>query len=268
RLDGGRHRIAVVHQSLPSKGHHQNTVRGGDAYRHDGAHQCGHAECRVGDKQEQDEAGQRGGQRREDDEGIEPRLKIDDDQEIHQDDGEDEATQQADVGRMHRLQLSPNSDETATRQRGSMGIDDTGEVTADGAEVAVLHGAVNIHDAADVVVRYHLHLTGARDRGDVREDFRTRHDRCTGHGLCTDGDVLEILQRLNVVLGGHGGDVIFDPVVPIQEEGRRGLEAAAQRHQQATGDVSRGAATLGCLGAVHGDIELRVLEGLLNVVVG
>src|SRR5207244_9397873 len=105
--------------------------------------------------------GQRGEQRRGDDEGIEARLKIDDDQEIHQDDGEDEATQQADVGRMHRLQLSPNGGETATRQRGSLGIDDAGDVTADGAKVAVLHGAVNIHDAADGRARYHLHLTGA-----------------------------------------------------------------------------------------------------------
>src|SRR5436309_497734 len=57
---------------------------------------------------------------------------------------------------------------------------------------------MTIHDAADVVVRYHLHLTGARDRGDVREDFRTRQGRRTGHSRCTDGDVLEILQGLNM----------------------------------------------------------------------
>ena len=34
-----------------------------------------------------------------------------------------------------------------------MGVDDAGDITADGAEVAVLDGAVNIHDAADVVMR-------------------------------------------------------------------------------------------------------------------
>ena len=73
---------------------------------------------------------------------------------------------------------------------------------------------------------------------------------------------------MNGVLGGHGGDVIFDAVVPIQEEGRRGLEAAAQRHQQATGDVPCGEAAPGGLGAVHGDIECGVIKGLLNAEVG
>src|SRR3989442_3166896 len=52
-------------------------------------------------------------------------------------------------------------------------------------------------------------------------------------------DVLDVVQGLDPVLRSLGGDVIGDPVLPVEEEGRRGLEAAAQRDEQAAGEVPR-----------------------------
>ena len=49
----------------------------------------------VRDQQHPEDAGQRAGQRRDDDEGIEPGLEIDDDQQIDQDDGDGHARAQA-----------------------------------------------------------------------------------------------------------------------------------------------------------------------------
>ena len=57
----------------------------------------------MSEKQEDDDAGQRGGQSGNDDKRIEPGLKIDDDQQVDQDDGETETSQQTNVGRPHRV---------------------------------------------------------------------------------------------------------------------------------------------------------------------
>ena len=132
------------------------------------------------------------------------------------------------------------------------------DLTADGAEVPVLHGGINIHDAADVIVIQHRHLTRSRDRGDVGQYLRTFHRRRSNR------HVLKVLQGLNPVLGGLGCQVIVDAILPIQEKGRSRLKASAQRHQQAAGDVALGEAAAGCFRAVHVDMEFRVIEVLLN----
>src|SRR5207244_8319256 len=63
---------------------------------------------------------------------------------------------------------------------------------------------------------------------------------------------------------GLGGEVVADAVLPVQEERRRGLEAAAQRDEQAAGEVPGGEAALSGLRAVDGDIELRIVEALMD----
>ena len=103
-------------KSLFGERHDQNAVGGGNAHTHDCTHQRRHTERGMSEKQEDHDAGQRGGQSRNDDKRIEPGLKIYNDQQVDQDDGEAEASQQADIGRPHRGELSPDRDKAAARQ--------------------------------------------------------------------------------------------------------------------------------------------------------
>ena len=66
----------------------QDAVRGRHANRHDRAHQRRHAQRRPGDEQRPEDAGHRARQRREDDERIEPRLKVHGHQQVDEHHGE------------------------------------------------------------------------------------------------------------------------------------------------------------------------------------
>ena len=108
--------VAVLRQALLGEGDDQDAVRRGHAHAHDGAHQRGNAERGVREEEEEHDAGERRGQRGDDDERIEPGLEVDDDQQIDQHDGEDQADEQADVGAAHGLDLAAHVDEAAARQ--------------------------------------------------------------------------------------------------------------------------------------------------------
>jgi hypothetical protein len=142
-FDGGADGVAVFLEALLGEGDDEDAVGGGDAHAHDGSHQRGHAERGVGEEEEDHDAGQRRGQRGDDDEGIEPRLEVDDDEQVDEDDGEAEAAEQAGVG----AAWSPpgrGPDEGAARQALRVVAQDALDVAADGAEVAALHVAVDI----------------------------------------------------------------------------------------------------------------------------
>ena len=95
---------------------HQDTVGGGHADAHDGAHQRRHAEGGLGDEEHPDDAGERAGQRHEDDEGVEPGLEVDGHQEVDEDDGEDEAEAEAIEGSLHGFDLAAQIHGTAAGQ--------------------------------------------------------------------------------------------------------------------------------------------------------
>ena len=59
-----------------------------------------------------------------------------------------------------------------------------------------------------------------------------------------DRDIFQILQGIDAVLRGLGGDRIADSGLGIEPECRRGLKASAQRDQQVGGDVALGEAHL------------------------
>jgi len=61
---------------------------------------------------------------------------------------------------------------------------------------------------------------------------------------------------------------VTDTVLRIQKECRRGLEAAAQRHQHAIGDITLGKAALRSLGAIYRDVQFGLIERLLDAKVG
>ena len=121
---------------------------------------------------------------------------------------------QADVGAAHRLDLAADADEAAARQVPCCSASTMlSIVAADRAEVAILHGAVDIEDAADVVVGDDRHLGGARDAGDV-----ARISGWLGRVARGDRDVLQVLQRLHVVLRRLRDDVVVDAVLRVEEE--------------------------------------------------
>src|SRR6185437_8017744 len=175
-----------------------------DTHAHDGSHQRGDGQRGAREEQEEHNAGDGCGQRRDDDEGVEPRLEVDDYEQVDEHDGEDQAKEQTDVGAVHRLDLAAHVDEVAASKRSTVLVDDALYVMRDGAEIAVLHVGVDIERAADVVVRDDWHFRRARECGYVGEDFGA----CRAGG--GDGDVLQVLQRLDAVLRALRDDVVDD----------------------------------------------------------
>src|SRR6266481_5598749 len=173
-------------------------------------------------EQETDDASKRGRKCCDDDEGIEPGLKVHYDQEIDENDREDESAQQPEVRAAHRLQLAPNGNEAPARQGLSVGIHNASDLTAHRSQVAALGGSVNIDDAPDVVMRDYFHLVRSLDGSDIRENFRAR-------GSCRiERSVLKVFQGLNRILRSLSDQVVAHAVLPIQKEHRRDLEAAAE----------------------------------------
>ena len=238
-------------EAVFGEGDDEDAVGGGDAHAHDRAHERGNAERGVGEEEEEHDAGERGGQRGDDDEGIEPGLEVDDDEQVDEDDGEDEAGEEADVGVLHGLDLAAERDEGAAGQIFLFAVDDLVDLAADGAEVAALHVAVDVDDAADVVVGDDGHLGAARDGGDVAEDLRALASPAAGG----DGECSADPERLDVVLRGLGDHVVVDAVLRVEEEHGRDLEAAAEGVQHAAGDVAAGVAALLGLGAIDVDVQ-------------
>ncbi len=60
----------------------------------------------------------------------------------------------------------------AARQDLAVGVDDARHFVAHAAQVAPVHGAVDIDHAADVVVVHRRHAAAAGDGGDVVQDLR------------------------------------------------------------------------------------------------
>ena len=108
----------------------------------------------------------------------------------------------------------------------------------------------------------YLHLVRALDGSDVGKDLWPQRISPA------QGNTLQVLEGLNVVLRSLRGHAVFDSISPIQEKHGRGLEAAAERIQHAARHIRLGVAGLHGLGAVHIDIEAGIIEGLLYTRVG
>ena len=102
-VDRGRRGVDALGQALAREADDQNAVGGGDAHAHDRARQGRNRQRRPRDEQHPDNAGERGRQGAHDDERIEPRLEIDDDQQVDQHDGERDADEELLIGVGHGL---------------------------------------------------------------------------------------------------------------------------------------------------------------------
>ena len=98
-------RVAMDGDPLAGVGHEQDRIGCRRTHRHDRAHQRRHGNIRVGQEQRPCDARQCAGQGRNDDEGIDPGLEIDDDQEIHEHDRGEEAEEHFDEVRRASLRL-------------------------------------------------------------------------------------------------------------------------------------------------------------------
>ena len=77
-------------------------------------------------------------------------------------------------------------------------------------------------------------------------------------------NILKILQGLKLVLRSLRGDAVADSGLRVEPERRRSLKAAAQGNQQVAGHIPLRKTRLKRLGAIHVDVQLRLVEGLLD----
>src|SRR5882672_6611832 len=183
RLGGAQ---AVIHP-LAREADEQEAVRGRNPHAHDGAGECRHAQCRARDEQRPHDAGDGAGQGRDDDEGIQPRLEIDHDEEVHEKDRAREPDQESRVRRRHRLHLAARDDVRALREFTGLARENAIDVLRDGAEVAALYRAKDVDDGLGVVVRNDGRAEAARDGRESAENL--------GLAGGIDGYVVQILER-------------------------------------------------------------------------
>ncbi len=113
---------------LARKTHHENAVGGRDADAHDGPGQRRHADRRAGDEQHPHDADQGSRQPADDDQRVDPRLKVDHHEQVHEQHGEAEPGQEARERGLHGLHLTTHHDAGTGRQAAARLIDQGGDL--------------------------------------------------------------------------------------------------------------------------------------------
>ena len=107
---------------------------------------------RPGREQHPDDAGERGWQRHDDHERIEPGLEVDDDQEVDQDHRHREADDELRIRARHHRHLAAQHDAGALRHVMRRVPHHVPDIRRHSAEVASLRRRVDVDDRADVVM--------------------------------------------------------------------------------------------------------------------
>ena len=130
----------------------------------------------------------------------------------------------------------------------------------DGAQVASIHGSIDVDHRLRVVVR---HRRGARGGSGGHQISKNLRSRTRGAGV--DGSILQRLIRINAILRRLHGDIVVDAVFGIEPERRRGLKTGAERDE----NVLRNVASLHAHGlracTVNIHVERRRIKSLLDV---
>src|SRR5271168_839146 len=236
----------------------ENTVCRGHPHAHDGSHQGGHAEPGVGIEEKQDDTSERGRQRGDDNEGVSPRLKVDDDQHVYENDRKDQTAKKRDVGAAHGVYLPQNRDRGAPGEVAFESIYNPLNIPSHSSQVAILHRAVDIDDAAHVVLGNDGHLVSAVNGRHISQDLGVP---VAGY---IDWDILQILYGLHPVLGCLRGHLIVDTVLPVQKEHWGNLEASAKTIEDALAHIARSVSALLGFGPVNIDCVCRIVHRLLH----
>src|SRR5580658_1745450 len=204
--------------------HHQDAVGGGYTHAHDRARERRDAQRCTRNEQEPGDSREGCGKRSDNDERVQPRLKVHDDKEVDKDNSEDQPCQETDVRRTHRLHLAAHNNLRAAGQLWPHLIDDMCNVAGNAAEIASLHRAKDVDDGHDVVVRDHRRAGSALDGREAGEKGRCDVGRGSGNG-----HVREILKRVDAILRGLTRDVVTVSILRVEPVSWSGLEAATQR---------------------------------------
>ena len=137
-------------------------------------------------------------------------------------------------------------------------VDDAIDIPRHGPQVPVLNRSKDVDGALKIIVRNQRHPRGAAGAHDVTQDFRPLP------ALAADGDILEVRQRRGGILRCLRYHAVGHTGLRIEPERRRGLETSTQRDQQVVGDVELGKAALHGLGAIHSQLNARLIEKLVN----
>ena len=171
--------IIALLQPLARKAYQEDAIRGRNSHAHDSTSESRDGKGRARHEQHPDDASERPGQSRNDDERIEPRLEIDDDNQIDKHNGTGKPEIELGVGAGHCVNLAPHHHMGAARCVFGGLVQDPVDVSGDRAEIASLHGRVDVDDRLDVVVRYD---GGARPRGDRGKAPEQLGRLCGGRG--------------------------------------------------------------------------------------
>src|SRR5580700_1251872 len=245
---------------LARKGHHQDAVGGGHADGHDSSGERRDVQSGVRDEQDPANAGERAGQRGDDDEGIEPRLEVDDNQKINEDDSANEADGQPGKGALHGEHLAANHDVTAPGELAFDIFDLLGNFVGDAAEVAAVDGSVDIDHGLDIVVG---NLRGAGGRNSV--DHVAKDLRRSARDQAAHGDILQALHTIDAVLGRLHGHVVADAVFGIEPESGSGLKTGAKGYENVLCNVAGLQADGLCARAINIHTDRGAVKGLLYV---
>src|SRR6202034_1176562 len=253
-----RGRIKALRKAFPGKAHQQDAVGSRYAHTHDGAGERGDRQRRPGYEKYPDNTGQRARERGDDDEGVEPRLEIDDDDQINQHDGAGEAEIELTIGAAHRLDLPAEHEVGTTRHLLAGLIDNAVDVRGNRTKIASLNCAVDIYDRLHVVVRNDAGTRSRSDLGETAEILRCRRIRRR------DRHVEEVGHRVDPVLRHLGDDRVGDAVLGVQPEIRLYLAAAGQCDQKTVCYIALRQPDLAGERAIDVHIDLRIVEHLLD----
>src|SRR6202034_4504032 len=132
----------------------------------------GDAESGMRNEKEQDDSGKGRGQCGDDDEWVEPRLEIHDDQQIHQDDRKTQTANQSYIGGPHRAVLTAKGNKATAWKQFAVSVDDPVHLTSYRTQIPALDRRIDVDSALDVVVVDRDRLNRPLDRRDVCENPR------------------------------------------------------------------------------------------------
>ena len=148
------------------------------------------------------------------------------------------------------------------------------------AQVGSVYVGIDVEHGLDIVVADDAQFGARLDGGQVAEHLDgARHAgggaRRSGHsggaargelgcGRAGYGQAAQRRQAVEPVLRGLRGDVVADPVARVEIEIGRGLEASAERDQNALSDILLREPDGGCARAVHVHRHAGVVERLLD----
>src|SRR5216684_4653753 len=164
-------------------------------------------------KQKPRNAGECRGQRGNHDEGIQPGLKVNYDQQVYEHDRERKSTQKTDVGRSHRLNLSTDDDLRAARQLLASSVNNFVDVASYAAQIASRGSAKDVNDGRYVVMRNHCHSGASLGR------YETGHKRRRSRWVCAgDRDVLNTLQCVGAILRRLRRNLVANTILGVNPE--------------------------------------------------